>query len=170
MTLTYTAKSGGAEKEVRVQFDPPLLGYEEVKPRLISMKVDAEEALGMVRMHPPHLRPSVRAYYSCLAGTRTTNHHLPHPLFHMDNDDSDGWPRLCDVLSRATRAELPPRLPPGAFRAHGLARLGPRGVMGDDRGFAPTRGRVCAGLGSETPNAVHHWSESPLQVSHARSC
>ncbi|KAI0729075.1 hypothetical protein C8Q72DRAFT_344272 [Fomitopsis betulina] len=49
MTLTYTAKSGGAEKEVRVQFDPPLLGYEEVKPRLISMKVDAEEALGMAR-------------------------------------------------------------------------------------------------------------------------
>lgn len=50
MTLTYTAKTGGAEKEVRVLFDPPLLGYEEVKPRLISMKVDAEEALGMVRL------------------------------------------------------------------------------------------------------------------------
>ena len=49
MTLTYEAKTGGAEKEVRVQFDPPLSGYEEVKPRLISMKVDAEEALGMVR-------------------------------------------------------------------------------------------------------------------------
>ena len=55
MTLTYKAKAGGAEKEVRVRFDPPLLGYEEVKPRLISMKVDAEEALGMVRAR--HLRP-----------------------------------------------------------------------------------------------------------------
>ncbi|KAH9920639.1 uncharacterized protein B0H18DRAFT_1023770 [Fomitopsis serialis] len=49
MTLTYQTKGGSSEKEVRVQFDPPLLGYEEVKPRLISMKVDAEEALGMAR-------------------------------------------------------------------------------------------------------------------------
>ncbi|KZT66485.1 hypothetical protein DAEQUDRAFT_758710 [Daedalea quercina L-15889] len=49
MNLTYKTKAGGPEKEVRVQFDPPLLGYEEVKPRLISMKVDAEEALGMAR-------------------------------------------------------------------------------------------------------------------------
>ena len=49
MNLTYKTKTGGSDKEVRVPFDPPLLGYEEVKPRLISMKVDAEEALGMVR-------------------------------------------------------------------------------------------------------------------------
>ncbi|KAH9841136.1 uncharacterized protein C8Q71DRAFT_846309 [Rhodofomes roseus] len=49
MTLAYKTKAGGPEKEVRVLFDPPLLGYEEVKPRLISMKVDAEEALGMAR-------------------------------------------------------------------------------------------------------------------------
>jgi hypothetical protein len=31
-----------------VPFDPPLAGYEEVKPRLLGMKVDAEQALGMV--------------------------------------------------------------------------------------------------------------------------
>ncbi|KAL6306510.1 hypothetical protein BKA93DRAFT_748238 [Sparassis latifolia] len=48
MTLTYSTKSGDeAKKEVRVEFDPPLAGYEEVKPRLLSMKVDAEKALGM---------------------------------------------------------------------------------------------------------------------------
>ena len=34
---------------VRVEFDPPLLGYEEVKPRLLGMKADADEALGTVR-------------------------------------------------------------------------------------------------------------------------
>ncbi|KAI0773104.1 hypothetical protein BD413DRAFT_603516 [Trametes elegans] len=47
MNLTYTTK-GGATKEVRVAFDPPLAGYEEVKPRLMGMKADAEEELGMV--------------------------------------------------------------------------------------------------------------------------
>lgn len=48
MMLAYKTKgSGDAKKEVFVDFDPPLSGYEEVKPRLLSMKVDAEEALGM---------------------------------------------------------------------------------------------------------------------------
>ena len=56
MTLTYKTKTGSAEKEVRVQFDPPLSGYDEVKPRLIAMKVDAEEALGMVRLRHPRPR------------------------------------------------------------------------------------------------------------------
>lgn len=37
---------------VRVEFDPPLLGYEEVKPRLLGMKVDADSALGTVRPIP----------------------------------------------------------------------------------------------------------------------
>lgn len=51
MNLAYQTKaSGNAKKQLRVEFDPPLAGYEEVKPRLLSMKVDAEEALGMVRM------------------------------------------------------------------------------------------------------------------------
>jgi hypothetical protein len=36
-----------------VEFDPPLLGYEEVKPRLLGMKVDADSALGTVRPIPP---------------------------------------------------------------------------------------------------------------------
>lgn len=47
MDLKYTTK-GGESKEIRVVFDPPLAGYEEVKPRLLTMKADAEEALGMV--------------------------------------------------------------------------------------------------------------------------
>ncbi|KAF8497782.1 hypothetical protein F5888DRAFT_1906566 [Russula emetica] len=52
MDLEYKMK--GALKSskpqvVRVKFDPPLLGYEEVKPRLLGMKVDADEALGTVK-------------------------------------------------------------------------------------------------------------------------
>ncbi|KAH7103885.1 hypothetical protein BKA62DRAFT_694933 [Auriculariales sp. MPI-PUGE-AT-0066] len=46
MTLTYTLadKSTGS---VRVSFDPPLLGYDEVRPRLTQMKYEAEEGLDM---------------------------------------------------------------------------------------------------------------------------
>ncbi|KAH9943598.1 hypothetical protein B0H21DRAFT_748619 [Amylocystis lapponica] len=47
MALAYTIKGSDAKHEAWVEFDPPLAGYEEVKPRLLSMKVDAEEALGM---------------------------------------------------------------------------------------------------------------------------
>ena len=51
MTLTYTVgASKDVKKTVRVVFNPPLSGYDEVKPRLMNMKVDAEEALGMVRV------------------------------------------------------------------------------------------------------------------------
>ncbi|CCM00552.1 uncharacterized protein FIBRA_02586 [Fibroporia radiculosa] len=50
MTLSYqTTGKPSDKKQVYVEFDPPLTGYEEVKPRLITMKLDAEEALGMVR-------------------------------------------------------------------------------------------------------------------------
>ena len=52
MDLTYTTKSGGSKKAIRVPFNPPLAGYDEVKGRLLQMKVDAEDALGMVR-YPP---------------------------------------------------------------------------------------------------------------------
>ena len=34
MTLTYQTKGSAETKECRVVFDPPLAGYEEVKPRL----------------------------------------------------------------------------------------------------------------------------------------
>jgi hypothetical protein len=48
MTLVYKLKSGESNT-TRVSFDPALSGYEEVKPRLLSMKAEAQEGLGMVR-------------------------------------------------------------------------------------------------------------------------
>ena len=48
-TLLKSSNSTSKPQVVRVEFDPPLLGYEEVKPRLLGMKVDADEALGTVR-------------------------------------------------------------------------------------------------------------------------
>ena len=55
MTLTYTtsASKDAPKKTVRVEFKPPLSGYDEGKPRLLNMKVDAEEALGMVSRNSP---------------------------------------------------------------------------------------------------------------------
>ncbi|KAI0313797.1 hypothetical protein OF83DRAFT_1165454 [Amylostereum chailletii] len=49
MDLTYQVKANAQPKPVRVEFDPPLLGYEEVKPRLLAMKADADEALGTAK-------------------------------------------------------------------------------------------------------------------------
>lgn len=34
-----------------VPINPPLAGYEEVKPRLLEMKAEAQEGLGMVSSH-----------------------------------------------------------------------------------------------------------------------
>lgn len=49
MDISYQTSSSGGEKiSIRIEFNPPLSGYAEVKPRLLSMKADAEEALGMV--------------------------------------------------------------------------------------------------------------------------
>jgi len=52
MTLTCTLKSG-AKKEVYISIDPPLNGYEDVKPRLLEMKALAQEGLGMIKA--PHI-------------------------------------------------------------------------------------------------------------------
>lgn len=52
MTMKYKLKSGG-DGQVVVSFQPPLAGYDEVKPRLLSMKADAQESLGMIKA--PHL-------------------------------------------------------------------------------------------------------------------
>jgi len=49
MTLTCKLKGGNEKKVVRIPIDPPLLGYEEVKPRLLSMKAEAQEGLGMIK-------------------------------------------------------------------------------------------------------------------------
>jgi len=57
MDLEYKMKDtlkSSKPQVVRVEFDPPLLGYEEVKPRLLGMKAEADEALGTVRPKIPH--------------------------------------------------------------------------------------------------------------------
>ncbi|KAK7028394.1 DUF2470 domain-containing protein [Favolaschia claudopus] len=48
MTLTCTLKNG-TKKEVIVTIDPPLAGYEDVKPRLLEMKAISQEGLGMIK-------------------------------------------------------------------------------------------------------------------------
>jgi len=48
MTLTCTLKDG-AKKQVRVVIDPPLSGYDDVKPRLLEMKALSQEGLGMIK-------------------------------------------------------------------------------------------------------------------------
>ncbi|KAF8530142.1 hypothetical protein BU17DRAFT_36234 [Hysterangium stoloniferum] len=48
MVLSYVVK-GDVKKQVVIPFNPPLSGYDEVKPRLLGMKVDAQEALGMTK-------------------------------------------------------------------------------------------------------------------------
>jgi hypothetical protein len=79
MDLEYKMKdssalksSSGKPQVVRVEFDPPLLGYEEVKPRLLGMKVDADSALGTVRLNP--LFHSLRFRRALKALT------IPHPF------------------------------------------------------------------------------------------
>ncbi|KAJ7689022.1 hypothetical protein B0H17DRAFT_1012386 [Mycena rosella] len=48
MTLTCTLKNG-SKKEVVVVIDPPLSGYDDVKPRLLEMKALSQEGLGMIK-------------------------------------------------------------------------------------------------------------------------
>lgn len=47
MTLLCSLKNG-TKKEVYVPIEPPLKGYDDVKPRLLDMKATAQEKLGMV--------------------------------------------------------------------------------------------------------------------------
>lgn len=66
MDLTYTTKSGGSTKAIRVPFTPPLAGYEDVKGRLLQMKVDAEEALGMAK------NPTINSFAFPASAWKTT--------------------------------------------------------------------------------------------------
>lgn len=50
MTLRCTFKTG-EKKEVRILLEPPLKGYDDVKPRLLEMKAIAQENLGMVMQY-----------------------------------------------------------------------------------------------------------------------
>lgn len=75
MTLEYKVKDKGEEKkEVRVQFDPPLAGYEEVKPRLLAMTADAQESLGMVRVLFATLFSSLSTTFNRLDQIPANNH------------------------------------------------------------------------------------------------
>lgn len=53
MTLTCTM-TNGEKKIVTVTIQPPLKGYEDVKPRLLEMKALAQQGLGMVRLALPN--------------------------------------------------------------------------------------------------------------------
>ncbi|KAJ3983769.1 hypothetical protein F5890DRAFT_146722 [Lentinula detonsa] len=48
MSLTCKMKDGST-KDVRVAIDPPMTGYDDVKPRLLEMKALAQEGLGMIK-------------------------------------------------------------------------------------------------------------------------
>ncbi|KAF8603330.1 hypothetical protein BDV93DRAFT_493615 [Ceratobasidium sp. AG-I] len=54
MTLDYVV--GGKTKTSRIDIDPPIETYDEVKPRLIAMREDALEGVGMIS------RPVVSSY------------------------------------------------------------------------------------------------------------
>ncbi|KAG2057591.1 hypothetical protein BDR06DRAFT_908378 [Suillus hirtellus] len=49
MTLSYKLQSG-VSNSVRVPFNPPLPGYDGAKPRLLSMKTEALDGLGMLKV------------------------------------------------------------------------------------------------------------------------
>lgn len=52
MNLAYQLRDSAKWHELTVEFDPPLSGYDAVKPRLLQMKADAEEQLGMAKTPP----------------------------------------------------------------------------------------------------------------------
>jgi len=53
MSFSYVVKGAeAANRQVTVLFEPALSGCDEVKPRLLAMKLEAEEALGMVTINP----------------------------------------------------------------------------------------------------------------------
>ncbi|KAL0948281.1 hypothetical protein HGRIS_010874 [Hohenbuehelia grisea] len=56
MTLTCAMKSGG-QNVVTIPLDPPLSGYGEVKLRLLEMKAEAQEGLGMIQA------PQLKAFH-----------------------------------------------------------------------------------------------------------
>lgn len=53
MRISYEAHGSTDSKEIYIPFQPPLKSYDDVKPRLLALKLDAEDALGMVRSFTP---------------------------------------------------------------------------------------------------------------------
>ncbi|KAJ6516850.1 hypothetical protein C8R47DRAFT_406702 [Mycena vitilis] len=65
MTLTCILKNG-SKKVVVVAINPPLSGYEDVKPRLLEMKAISQEGLGMIKspqITSFHFPPGARGYF-----------------------------------------------------------------------------------------------------------
>jgi hypothetical protein len=105
MDLEFKTKDSAAKPQVvRVAFDPPLTGYEEVKPRLLGMKADADEALGTVcdpfaprprSIHPhgtrsPHFAVPMLAHTRPIAATSLPRTVSPttHTLIYVCNNRS----------------------------------------------------------------------------------
>ena len=102
MDLEYKMKDAlksSKPQVVRVEFDPPLLGYEEVKPRLLGMKAEADEALGTVRPKIPHSLPQLKPHspsishnlqiLTCnnfVSGQGSANHAFRTPVPDLDHD------------------------------------------------------------------------------------
>lgn len=105
MTLTYQTKGSSEKKECRVVFDPPLAGYEEVKPRLMSMKGEAEEQLGMVR------RTSFWPWVLVLTSTRLSCR-SPRPRSHLSVGATSTSRRSWRCRTSSTRRSRPPWRPP----------------------------------------------------------
>lgn len=132
MDLTYTTKSGGSKKAIRVPFNPPLAGYEDVKGRLLQMKVDAEEALGMVR--PPPL-PSLPSSLKCLShtGEKPNNRLLRIPSLRMEDHTPHHRTPLHDLRARPRVRTIQPRMPHRRPHPRRVAVVGPHrhlGVLG----------------------------------------
>ncbi|KAI0044564.1 hypothetical protein FA95DRAFT_1597317 [Auriscalpium vulgare] len=88
MDLSYQTKgSAPGQLSVRVPFDPPLLGYDEVKPRLLGMTADANEALGMAKspqvttFHLPFAIWQTAALLTLLCYVSFAPKHDPSPLW-----------------------------------------------------------------------------------------
>jgi hypothetical protein len=91
MTLTCRLKSG-TEKVVRVPFEPPLSGYDDVKPRLLAMRAEAQEKLGMVCFFC--LLKSASGAHRCLCVVTTVvdTHSTDHVVsFASDRSDTICW-------------------------------------------------------------------------------
>lgn len=76
MTLTLTIKGQKEKKVVRVAIEPPLKGYDDVKPRLLAMKAEAQEGLGMVSQ--VYARDQLVPHATCGADQSSPNHDLQH--------------------------------------------------------------------------------------------
>lgn len=137
MELTYTtAKSGSSKKEARVLFDPPLAEYGEVKARLLQMKVEAENALGMVRLSSPRT-PSPSDV--SLKGKDPNHYRLPLPIRRARNRNPRRRACLHDLRTKPRLAILQRGVPPrrahprclamGANKHLGSLARGPLGRM-----------------------------------------